>query len=452
MKKSNLFFSMAAGAMLVASCASEQEMPNAPENNEAGKQLITISVANDNDVTRGGRELTSSEAAQAIDNVKLILTDNANNIVWDQEISEWQTSANVHDYERGRYTTVEIPKSIVTLSKSITYKLYGVGYSDDTNYTLDVIKNAKRSETETAAKFFSNTPISLDGNQKEGEWAEEIFAGSINLTGSDNGVKAELVLHRQVAGTFGYMDEIPYRKDLTQEGQPVAKYLHLIASNYCDKIVLGNYVNTVNPDHGHNLQAQMYVVNGLNPTNEPLTIYTIDLEDWFGENFREGKNEDGSGTGTIDISTWRNADPKYKHRKGSVFAANFLHPFAKIEGTPTFKLILTTDKEGQHVVNSWNVTLPEGPQINGTYPFWSYSTSWSQDETMQDTKSVYNVLRNHLYGIGVKAKTTPVDPDPENPGPDPDPKDDDPTPLNNKQEITLRVNSCWELIHQMGLE
>lgn len=91
MKKSNLFFAMAAGAMLVTSCASEQEMPNSPADNEAGKQLIVLSVANDNENTRAGRPLLSSEAAQAIDNVKVIVTDQDNNVVWVHTVENWMT-------------------------------------------------------------------------------------------------------------------------------------------------------------------------------------------------------------------------------------------------------------------------------------------------------------------------------------------------------------------------
>ncbi len=100
------------------------------------------------------------------------------------------------------------------------------------------------------------------------------------------------------------------------------------------------------------------------------------------------------------------------------------------------------------------VTLPSGPQTKNYTLNYFDTDSWAKTNALDKTR-VYNVLRNHLYTIGAKAKVEPKDPnDPNDPDPDPDPEDpeDDPTPLNNKQEITLKVNSCWEVIHSMGLE
>lgn len=457
MKKSNLFFAMAAGAMLVSSCASEQEMPNTPANSEAGKQLIVLSVANDNDNTRAGRPLESSEPAQAIDYVKVIVTDNEDKVVWTHLVEEWNTDAVSTVYTHGRQTTIEIPKSECTLSTAATasYNIFAVGYSDNSDYDLSAIEAVKKND-----KFTSNVAIALKaGKAQKGAWAEEIFAGDLaELPATENGLKAEVVLNRQVAGTFGYMDEIPYATD--NDGN-VGKYLHLVASNYCDQIVLGQFRNT---DHENDAYltstGNNFVVNGINATGAEQVIYTINLEDWFGENFTELKDEDGKSKGIIDPATWVNKTDKdaqpYHFVKGSVFASSFLHPFRKINGTNTFRLLLTTDADGQNVLKEWAVTLPSGPQTKN-YTLWYFDAenNWVSNNAAIDVTRIYNVLRNHLYTIGVKAKAEPKDPNnPEDPDPDPDPEDpeDDPTPLNNKQEITLKVNSNWEVIHKMGLE
>ena len=76
------------------------------------------------------------------------------------------------------------------------------------------------------------------------------------------------------------------------------------------------------------------------------------------------------------------------------------------------------------------------------------------DSTITDTSAnTYSLVRNHLYGIGTRMN------DEANPGkpgvdPDPDPKNpnDKPESLNNKQELVLKVNDNWEVIHGMELD
>ena len=136
MKKSNLFFMMAAGAMLATSCASEQEMPEVPGSNDAGKQLIYLSVANDNGNTRAGRPLTDGAAAQDIENVKLILVKGTT-VVWTKDIKDWNAGGS-EAYANGRQAVVEIEKgegeNQYTLSSDDNCTLYAIGYSEGTKY------------------------------------------------------------------------------------------------------------------------------------------------------------------------------------------------------------------------------------------------------------------------------------------------------------------------------
>lgn len=450
MKKSNLFFMMAAGAMLATSCASEQEMPEVPGSNDAGKQLIYLSVANDNGNTRAGRPLTDGAAAQDIENVKLILVK-GNTVVWAKTINNWNNGGS-EIYANGRQAVVEIEKgegeNQYTLSSDDNCTLYAIGYSNGTDYKgLDsTVAGYKKGD-----KFDKNITLEYTGSTG---FAEEIFAGEkTGLKGGDNGVKAELVLNRQVAGTYGYMNEIPY---VENDGN-VARYLTLVASDQNATIALGQFDNK---DHVNGGKSDYYVVNTL-PGNGETVIYTIDLKDWFGE-----LEEDVNIPGQLSTENWKNATKGTKAssyvQKGAVFAGAFIHPF-RSTGSNTFKLYLSATEDYKQDSNamSWNITLPNGPQLNTNgYNFSSLGENGFSAFTNYsgDNKYVYNVLRNHLYSIGVKPATKPVDPDkpvdPENPDPDPEPEPgpDDPTPLNNKQEITLKVNSCWEVIHNMGLE
>lgn len=143
---------------------------------------------------------------------------------------------------------------------------------------------------------------------------------------------------------------------------------------------------------------------------------------------------------------------------GSVFAGKFLIPFAQKAGKNTFELQLL-DKDGQ-ILDHWNVRIPEDEMYTSTnVP--SPSTGTIISATYDITTSIYNVFRNHVYSLGLKAQDTdtggPVDPtDPNTPEPDPKPKPDDekdePSDLSVGQNLLINVNDQWEIIHQMEID
>ena len=143
---------------------------------------------------------------------------------------------------------------------------------------------------------------------------------------------------------------------------------------------------------------------------------------------------------------------------GSVFAGEFLVPFAQKAGKNTFELQLL-DKDGQ-ILDHWNVRIPEGekytkPKDGGV------STGVIATAESDISTSIYNVFRNHVYSLGLKAQDTdnggPVDPtDPTTPEPDPKPEPDDdkdePSDLSVGQNLLINVNDQWEIIHQMEID
>ncbi|WP_317417260.1 hypothetical protein [Phocaeicola coprophilus] len=143
---------------------------------------------------------------------------------------------------------------------------------------------------------------------------------------------------------------------------------------------------------------------------------------------------------------------------GSVFAGEFLIPFAQTTGKNTFELQLL-DKDGQ-ILDHWNVRIPEGekytkPEGGGV------STGVIATAESDISTSIYNVFRNHVYSLGLKAQDTdnggPVDPtDPTTPEPDPKPEPDDdkdePSDLSVGQNLLINVNDQWEIIHQMEID
>lgn len=143
---------------------------------------------------------------------------------------------------------------------------------------------------------------------------------------------------------------------------------------------------------------------------------------------------------------------------GSVFAGEFLIPFAQKAGKNTFELQLL-DKDGQ-ILDHWNVRIPEGEKYTKSGNTESATAVIATAESDIST-SIYNVFRNHVYSLGLKAQDTdnggPVDPtDPTTPEPDPKPEPDDdkdePSDLSVGQNLLINVNDQWEIIHQMEID
>ena len=413
---------------------------NGVESVADGAQIITLQVENGGDglATRAGRPLYSAEAKQDIQNVKLWICDNTGKkVVYVKEISNWNTDGSTvyTTGGHGRQTTIEL-KGADKLAAG-AYKIYAVGYSNSSAYTLTNVTNVTK---ESAFNENMVLPCSTAG--------EEIFAGQMELTvEKGKGFKEPVVLNRQVAGAFAYVKDIPF-----MEG---AKYLKLVASAQNQSLVLGNFNSFDLTGNGSGNANVKYVVNGTNGKSgsETYVISTIDLNKWF----TAIKDEDGDNL--IDAGeNWKNpcrpssspaAGTYPTFQKGSAFGGEFVIPFAHVDGKQTLTLQLT--KENGDSLRSWKVNLGSTDvQLNRAITYWN--SNW--DSTITDTSAnTYSLVRNHLYGIGTRMND---EADPEQPGvdPDPDPENpnDKPESLNNKQELVLKVNDNWEVIHGMELD
>lgn len=409
-----------------------------------GAQIITLQVENGGDglATRAGRPLYSAEAKQTIENVKLWICDNAGNVKYVTTISNWDKDGSTPYTTggHGRQTTIELTDADKLAAG--TYKIYAVGYSNNSDYTLDAVTSVAKEGT-----FKENMvlPIKVDATNKIGE---EIFAGQMELeVETGKGFKKPIVLNRQVAGAFAYVKDIPYIAD--------ARYLKLVASAQNQSLVLGHFNSVDLANNGSNTgESVKYVVNGTNGKSgsDPYEICTIDLNEWFttikddnednlidaGENWKNPYSSDGKGHPTF--------------QKGSAFGGEFVIPFAHVDEKQTLTLQLTN--EDGTILRSWKVNLGStDEQLKQTITCWnSESINWSTSLS-GESSSIYSLVRNHLYGIGTKMND---EADPEQPGvdPDPDPEDPDDKPesLNNKQELVLKVNDNWEVIHGMELD
>ncbi len=439
MKKRNLFFSAIAGMMFFTACSSEEGTPNDGLADDV--QEFNLQVANYGDElqSRAGRPLLSDAAKQEIQNVVLfICKSDTREIVYTTSYNDWQNQSTT--YDQGRQTKLVLQGNDKLAAGQ--YKVYAIGYSNDSDYDLSSITNLAKGDTYTEnvlLKYKTGKSI-----------PEEIFAGALNLTVTTNkSFTQDVVLNRQVSGAYIYAYNIPYFADMATNG---ANYkLQLVASDANDVLVLGYLENNKDiPNNGGNTTDYIqYVVNGAKSAENATVdkvICSTTLGEWY-STFAEG-TKDGKKNGILDAAGWietKNATNRKggAYAKGSVFAANFVIPFKKVDNTQSLKLELL-DGTG-NVLRYWNVNLPADEQKATQLTAWD-GHNFALVSGYAATSKCYSIVRNHLYSVGHKATDgTPSDPDPE-------PTPDGPEDLSKSQSLNLKVNHNWEVIHKMELE
>lgn len=429
MKKSYFFSALAAGMVMFSACSSDNDLANGGNGSNDAVQQIVLQVANAGDgmQTRAGRPLLSSEAKQTIENVKVIICDKSNKIVKVKTYDDWN-NADSKVYGKGGGAHGRETTLTYTGTEKLgdgTYTIYAYGFHKGTAY--------KKLDTQIANLAEGQT---LDQNiiLECSAVGEEIFAGSTAQFTIDNahkGFTQTVVLNRQVAGTFGYFESIPFVAGATK--------LQLVASNPNKSLVLGNFNSFDLTGNGTGNGTHVkYVGNGTNPAADKV-VYTIDLTKWF----IAIKDDNNDGLIDADADNWNvpTTITGASFKTGSVFGGSFLIPFLKNDNQ-TFVLQLVNN-DGD-VLKSWAVKLPSTDGQLSEYTLSSWNSSVFNDTpATKDAADKYSVVRNHLYGIGERSLDEPT-----TPGTDPD----KPEPLNKKQELTLRVNDNWEVIHKMELE
>lgn len=450
--KKGMFFALAASSLLFSACSSDDAVVSTEGQNEAVQQIV-LQVASSGDglTTRAGRPLYSSQALQTIQNVRVMIYKNETGggektIVYDKKLN-WKESTIYKTNGHGRQFTISL-KGNDRLDAG-NYKVMAVGYSDNSDYTyaLDVTSDAALTGN------YSDITATLKAGKKE---AEEVFAGDADLkigddkkitnltSGEENGVA--VTLHRQVAGSFGYFQNIP----ASVNGKAAAT-LRLVVRDKNDVLIFNNF-NSSFTANGATGSTIKYYVNGSKsataPTSDALfkdgangyVLYSIDLTKWFTEG---DKNKDGLLNAE---DTWQHPDDvKTQVVKGSVFGSNFVIPFKLTSGKSTMELQLL-DNAGD-IIKTWTVSIPE------------VNSNTENGNVADESASIFNVVRNHMYNLGVKTSNgTPTDPDPSKPTPDPDPDKptpdpgkDEPEDLTKSQNLILKVNDNWETIHKLVL-
>ena len=446
--KKGMFFALAASSLLFSACSSDDAVVSTEGQNEAVQQIV-LQVASSGDglTTRAGRPLYSSQALQTIQNVRVVIYDATTNAIVKDKQLNWKDSKTYTNH--GRQLTLTY-KGDERLGEG-NYKVMAVGYSDNSDYTysLDVTSDAALTGN------YSDITATL----KAGKVAEEVFAGDAALTinadkkitnltkGEDDGVA--VTLHRQVAGSFGYFQNIP----ASVNGKAAAT-LRLVVRDKNDVLTFNNF-NSSFTANGATGSTIKYYVNGskstsaatadakFNNNEDGYVLYSIDLNTWF-----PGGDQNKDGLLNAEDTNWKHPDGvKTQVVKGSVFGSNFVIPFNYAKGKNTMELQLLDAKN--NIIKTWTVSIPES-DVN------TVAANGATDAS----PSIFNVVRNHMYNLGVKTSngtTTPPDPsnpdpDPNKPDPDkPDPGKDEPEDLTKSQNLILKVNDNWEAIHKLEL-
>lgn len=443
--KKGMFFALAASSLLFSACSSDDAVVSTEGQNEAVQQIV-LQVASSGDglTTRAGRPLYSSEALQTIQHVRVLIYNTTTNAIVKDEQLDWTKSATYNNHGRQLTLNYKGDKRL----EAGSYKVMAVGYSDNSDYTYDL----DVTSTDALTGKYSDITATL----KAGKVAEEVFAGDAALTigddkkitnltqGEEDGL--DVTLHRQVAGSFGYFSNIPARVN----GKD-AKTLRLVVRGKNDKLTF-NHFNSSFTTTGNTIQ---YYVNGsTSTTGAPLAtdakfynkedgyvLYSIDLNEWF-------KNGDTNHDGVLtnDDGWTHPTNVRTTIVKGSVFGSSFVIPFNYAEGKNTMELQLL-DAEN-NIIKTWTVSIPES-DLNKV----------AANGVIDASPSIFNVVRNHMYNLGVKTSNgTTTPPDPSNPDPKPDPDPDKPKPgtdqpedLSKSQNLILKVNDNWEAIHKLVL-
>ena len=516
MRKQVLFGAalLALGTAVVSCSKDEVVVDNTPgvETPVAeGEQEIILQVANTGDelTSRAGRPLYSAEAKQNIDNVFIMIVNNDGTVVKTNQINDWMNVSE--DYAtngHGKEYTWKIPAA-EALGEG-TYKVYAIGYSNSSDYIYGTDQIAKYVENmEKSSASFEKFVATLKSIA-----AEEFFAGEIEQIGVDeNGeFKLEannsntnvLTLHRQVTGVTGYFINVPtssaaergkimtaLSEKATNSANNIATYnkaianykLRLVASNCSDQVVAAGF-NHKFTTTGEDVK---YIVNGLQSgsfssnitagakfsgesDNSRYIVYEISLGDWFPNGDVNNDGILGEADANAGVNNWGKpstmGDQSVGFQPGSVFGSSFLIPFLKKAGTKTLELQLwgkavsvsgtgETDYEisegiSDEILRSWNINLASdddqlgSTSVNGNFVWTLSSPDYEpiqiEGTTMAEERTSYSLVRNHLYSVGEKG-TDEWDPD-----------TDEPEDLSKGQNLILRVNDNWELIHKMEVE
>lgn len=470
-------------SLAFASCSKDEQVVQEGNGIEA-VQVLTLQVANSGDglTTRADRPLYSSEAKQDINKVKVVIYKvgesgdsptisdawgSNKTIVAVKTFDNWMNGGvsgvyNNATYGHGRQASWTLSTTDL-IKEPGKYIAYAIGYNDN-EYEGESWTSFTKAVKESQLTFPINATIASARNNK----ASEIFAGASDIfeiseksvsDGAEGTVESyhfntSITLHRQVAGAIGYFTNIP-TKGNADHASAEGKKLRLVAAAKNSNVVFAGFNSefkgtpVTSPDQTN---AVKYVVNGTtsltadakfyntaenNGANDAFTVYEISLADWFKNSTDMDTNNDGL-LNELD-GDWTNPISGATFAEGSVFGSSFLIPFELVKDKATFQLQMLDTND--NIIRYWNIRLNDA-QVGENVTVVATGGAETSSSTAENNVN-YSVVRNHIYGIGLRNDGD----NPTDPGTDPDKPQD-----LNDETLVLRVNDNWEMIHQMEID
>ena len=436
--KTNHLIPLLLALLTLGACVSPQD--EATDCQECNEQQIVIKLASDNaPATRAGRPLTGNEPNQDVDRVMLIVCgndeNNKNTIVYTKLLTDWMTSSEIYidqNDRRGRTDRVRLREE--EQLEEGNYKVYAIAYTykeeekdNQTQYKVqDNNLNDYCEDLDVGGTFNDNLILSLTDAP-----GEELFAGSQDFTVYDTGFTTQVVLNRQVAGVYLYVEDIPYYEGLAK--------LRLMPAADNDGLVLGQFANEDIAENGQGTKG-LYVMNGTNAkatTEDKQPLCEIKLADWLGEN---GVQKDGN---LVSTENWKQSDyypeENYKFKEGSFFGGSFVIPFAASETINSLEIQLVKNNNSVIEDKKWRVTLPQADLTKQSSIYYWENNAFIPTPSVTESVTNYSLLRNHLYCIGYKST-------------DKNAEQDIPQSLYDQVDIQLKVIAEWDIIYDMVLE
>lgn len=441
MKKYFISGAMLAGLMSLAACSNDEGVV---ADNNGAEQQFTITLASSGDrATRAAadRTLESEAAGQSIEKVTLIVRSqddgaDKNKVVYTYTLDNWNGTATDYDTNgHGKKLTFTIPKAD-KLGEG-KYVVTAVGYNEG-NYNLKLPAKGEVLDKNITA----TTPTGAE--------AKEVFAGEqkfnvtadkkIEETDASKAIQSvDVILHRQVAGAYGYFTSIP-----AKIGDTDVASIRMVSRSKNTVLTFGSFNSSFTTTDAN----VMYMVNGSVPAgktakflngDEANVLFSAKIADWF-----PGGDKNNDGVYDNKDTNWTQHYTG-SYLKGSVFASNFIVPFSATKGKSTLELQLL-DAKG-NVLYAWPVKLDaSNDQIGKTGE--TASANLSDPSTTMgfaETADVFSLFRNHIYSIGIHKQGT-TNPDKTEPG------TDQPTDLSKIQNVVIRVNDNWEALHHMSID
>lgn len=439
MKKYFISGAMLAGLMSLAACSNDEGVV---ADNNGAEQQFTITLASSGDrATRAAadRALESEAAGQSIEKVTLVVRSqdegtDKNKVVYIKTLENWNGTATDYDTNgHGKKLTFTIPKADKLGAGD--YVVTAVGYNDG-NYDLSL-----PNKGDVVAKNITATTSA-------GAEAKEVFAGEQKFTvtapkpdDSNQIQNVDVILHRQVAGAYGYFTSIP-----AKIGETEVASIRMVSRSKNTVLTFGSFNSSFTTTDAN----VMYMVNGSVPAgktakflngDEANVLFSAKIADWF-----PGGDKNNDGVYDNKDTNWTQHYTG-SYLKGSVFASNFIVPFSATQGKSTLELQLL-DATG-NVLYAWPVKLDASNAQVGKKGETASADLFGAGTAMSfaETADVFSLFRNHIYSIGIhKQGTDPTNPD------KPVPDIDKPTNLSKIQNVVIRVNDNWEALHHMSID